>query len=728
MLVRRRRPVLVLALLAFSLFSLAIAAHAWKKDKKIAATAQMDPHTQALHALQRLTFGPRPGDIERITAMGLDKWIDQQLHPDHVDDTAVEARLTSFRTLHMDTKEMVENFPPGPVIRAVMEGKKPMPSDPVKRAIYQAQIERIQEREERKQEKAADNSNAGPPPPATGSQGTTASMQNAQAALPNPSGDNAPLPAASTNEATATVTDHSSADDRKAQRREDKLYADLKAEELLDKPPDERMKEVLQMSPEEQLALSGSLRSPKGDQFLEGMNPKQKEAMLALNNPEQVVGDELMQAKLLRAIYSERQLEEVMTDFWFNHFNVFIGKGADRYMVTSYEREVIRPHSLGKFEDLLVATAKSPAMLFYLDNWLSVGPDSDIARGIRRYPNRPYRRRFPPPPPNQAKGKKRNGGLNENYGRELMELHTLGVNGGYTQQDVTEVAKVLTGWTIDQPQKGGGFKYEERMHEPGTKVVLGHKIKDRGEKEGMEVLHILAHHPSTAHFISTKLAMRFVSDDPPPALVDRMAETFLKKNGDIREVLTTMLKSPEFWSESAYRAKVKTPLEFVVSSIRATGVDVTDALPLARQLNQLGMPLYGIEPPTGYSMKEQAWVNSSALLGRMNFSLALMSGKIRGVQVDTNRLVPPDPSAGSEPDSAHALATLENSLLAGTVSKQTHDAIVAELQNQAAGSSNVKALVKPAARKNDKPAPPPPASNTGTIAGLILGSPEFQRR
>jgi len=715
MLLQRQRLLLIPALLALALAGVSVAAKAWKKDKKIAAAAQMDPHTQALHALQRLTFGPRPGDIEHITAVGLEKWIDQQLHPDHIDDSALDARLASFRTLHMDTREMVENFPPGPVIRAVMEGKKPMPSDPVKRAIYQAQIERIREREERKQETAAANTPAAP-----------ASGSNSQPTT-NQANDNSTLPASSANDSTVTTAEHSPADDRKAQRREDKLNADLKAEELLDKPADERMKEVLQMSPEEQRALSTSLKGPKGDEFLEGMNPKQKEALLALNNPEQVVGDELMQAKLLRAIYSERQLDEVMTDFWFNHFNVFIGKGADRYLVTSYEREVIRPRALGRFEDLLVATAKSPAMLFYLDNWLSVGPDSDIARGIRRYPNRPHPRRFPPPPnPNQAKGKKRNGGLNENYGRELMELHTLGVNGGYTQQDVTEVARVLTGWTIDQPQKGGGFKYEERMHEPGTKIVLGHKIKDHGEKEGMEVLHILAHHPSTARFISTKLAMRFVSDDPPPALVDRMAQTFLKKNGDIREVLETMLKSPEFWSESTYRAKVKTPLEFVVSSVRATGADVTDALPLARQLNQLGMPLYGMQPPTGYSMKEETWVNSSALLGRMNFSLALMSGKIRGLQVDTNRLLATPP--GSTMDSAQALAMLENSLLAGTVSKQTHDAIVSELQNQAAGSSNVKAAVKPAARKNDKPVPPPVTSNVGTVAGLILGSPEFQRR
>jgi len=722
MVYERRRFLLIPAVLVFAVGSISITAAAWRKDKKIAAATQMDAHTQALHALQRLTFGPRPGDIEHLTAIGLDKWIDQQLHPEHIDDSALDARLAPFRTLPMDTRELVENFPPNQVIRAVVEGKKPMPSDPVKRAIYQAQIDRIREKEERKQEAANT-----PPAPGTTSQPAANSASDNSTRPANST--EASANSASTTPAPAASTDHSAADERKAQRREDRMYADMRAEELLDKPPDERMKEVLQMSPEEQRALSNSLRGQKGDEFLEGMNPKQKEALLALNNPEQVVGDELMQAKLLRAIYSERQLDEVMTDFWFNHFNVFIGKGADRYLVTTYEREVIRPHVLGKFEDLLVATAKSPAMLFYLDNWLSVGPDSDIARGIRRYPNRPHPRRFPPPPPrnpNQAKGKKRNGGLNENYGRELMELHTLGVNGGYTQQDVTEIAKVLTGWTIDQLQKGGGFKYEERMHEPGTKIVLGHKIKDHGEKEGMEVLHILAHHPSTAHFISTKLAMRFVSDDPPPALVDRMAETFLKKNGDIREVLETMLKSPEFWSESIYRTKVKTPLEFVVSSIRATGADVSDALPLARQLNQLGMPLYGMQPPTGYSMKEETWVNSSALLGRMNFSLALMSGKIRGVEVDTNRLLANPP--GATPDSGQALAALENSLLAGTVSKQTHDAIVSELQNQAAGSSNTKALVKPAARKNDKPAPPPPASNVSTIAGLILGSPEFQRR
>jgi uncharacterized protein (DUF1800 family) len=443
------------------------------------------------------------------------------------------------------------------------------------------------------------------------------------------------------------------------------------------------------------------------------MKPQQRETLMAINNPQQVVTSELVQSKLLRAVYSERQLDEVMTDFWFNHFNVFIGKGADRYLLTSYERDVIRPHALGKFEDLLVATAQSPAMLFYLDNWLSVGPDSDFANGIPKR-NVNYNWRRPPRPPRpvpakQAKG--RRNGLNENYGRELMELHTLGVDGGYSQRDVTEVARVLTGWTLKQPRQGGGFVFEERMHEPGDKHVLGHRIKSGGEKEGREVLHILAHHPSTAKFISTKLAMRFVSDDPPPALVNRMAQTFLKKNGDISEVLKTMFRSPEFWASESYRAKVKTPLEFVVSAVRASGAEVSDAMPLARQLQTLGMPLYGMQPPTGYSMKADTWVNSSALLGRMNFALTLTAGKLKGVQVDTGQMLA---TSAAPVDSQAALLALESTLLAGNVSRQTHDTIAAQMKDP-----------KISQRQLDDPSRPP---NTSAIAGLLLGSPEFQRR
>jgi uncharacterized protein (DUF1800 family) len=405
-----------------------------------------------------------------------------------------------------------------------------------------------------------------------------------------------------------------------------------------------------------------------------------------------------------------------MTDFWFNHFNVFVGKGADRYLITSYERDVIRPNALGKFEDLLVATAKSPAMLFYLDNWLSVGPDSDEAQGLRRRPqNRGFggrgrRGRFPPPPPRQTKAKRKIDGLNENYGRELMELHTLGVNGGYTQQDVTEVARVFTGWTIREPRKGGDFAFEERRHEPGTKIVLGKKIKEHGEKEGLEVLHLLARNPNTAKFVCTKLAQRFVSDNPPQPLVDRMATAFLKKKGDIREVLRTMYRSPEFWAPETYQAKVKTPLEFVVSALRATGADVQDAAPLVGALQNMGMPLYGMQPPTGYSMKSDAWVNSSALLGRMNFALALANDKFKGVKTNTAEVLGSTPPTGAH----ETLTAFEHAYLDGVVSDQTHAAIVKQLDDP-----------QITRRKLDDTAQSP---NVGAIAGLILGSPEFQKR
>jgi uncharacterized protein (DUF1800 family) len=445
-------------------------------------------------------------------------------------------------------------------------------------------------------------------------------------------------------------------------REEDRRFANLKIKDLLDLPPGQRLKEILKMPAEDQHAFILAMKGSKEDALLEGMNAKQKETLMSLRNPERVVIGELTQAKLLRAIYSERQLDEVMTDFWFNHFNVFINKGNDRILVTSYERDAIRPHVLGKFEDLLVATAQSPAMLFYLDNWLSVGPDSDIGLGIAGRGRKKGRDRHPQT--RTAKGKaKQASGLNENYGRELMELHTLSVNGGYSQRDVTEVAKVFTGWTIEQPKNGGTFRFEPRMHEPGDKIVLGHKIKENGEKEGLEVLHLLARDSKTGRFISQKLAVRFVSDDPPETLVDRMTQTFLKKHGDIREVLRTMFESPEFWVPEAYRAKVKTPLEFVVSAVRASGAQVDDARALLGTLNNMGMMPYNMQPPTGYSMKAETWVNSSALLGRMNFALGLAAGKVRGVSVDSGQL-----ASGTE-NAQQTLAALENSLLAGDVSK-----------------------------------------------------------
>jgi len=723
---RLGRVKFVTILFCFSLACIVPQVLAKKKEK--AASSPSDPK-RAVHALNRLTFGPRPGDLQQVMAMGVDQWIDLQLHPQKINDSMLNARLEPLRTIRMSTREITEDFPDPQEINQVMNGKRSMPSDPARRAVYQVQLARLQDRKERK-EAAGKNMAAAaeservntpvegssmaanaPPDAATAADGAAmnGTMSDAMSEAVNSSAGNDATMARATPPAKLTPDE-----EEQARRREEQLYAELEVQQLPSLPPDQRFKKVLSMPAAQQVAFADRLRGGKGQEFLEGLGPKQKETLLAMNNPAVVVMGELMQAKILRAIYSQRQFEEVMTDFWFNHFNVFMEKGLDRMLVTSYERDVIRPHALGRFEDLLVATAKSPAMLFYLDNFMSVGPNSAQALGLpaRPYGRGPYGRRYPARPsrPNQGK---RPSGLNENYGRELLELHTLSVNGGYSQRDVTEVAKVFTGWTIDKPADGGGFKFEPRMHEPGPKFVLGHRIKPKGEGEGLEVLHRLATSPQTAHFISLKLAQRFVSDDPPAALVDRMAKTFLKKKGDIREVLDTLFHSPEFWDDGTYRAKVKTPLEFVASAVRATGAEVDDAFPLTRQLNIMGMQLYGAQPPTGYSMKAETWVNSSALLNRMNFALALTSGKIKGVKVDAAQL-----AGGSPPssDATAALSTLEGSLLAGGVSKQTHDSIVAQIE--AAGKDAGQ-------RKAEEAAKPQEVS---TIAGLLLGSPEFQRR
>ena len=723
-----------IGLLCLSLACAAPQLLAKKKDKDVAPGS--NEQKRAVHALNRLTFGPRPGDLQQVMAIGVDRWIDLQLHPEKISDRALVARLAPFRTLRMSSREMVEEFPDGQMIRQVMEGKKSMPSDPAKRAVFQVQIARLEEREQKKKEQKAEAAAPQIAPAARHEPDMTAASETAKtaeeiaAAASADSPANAPADGNSMNGMSATTAHEGSmssaapkkptpADDAEARRLEDRLYADLEVQKLADLPPDQRYKKVLSMSADEQIAFADALRGGKGQEFLAGLDPKQTETLQAMNNPQGVVTDELLQAKVLRAIYSQRQLEEVMTDFWFNHFNVFIGKGADRVLLTNYEQEVIRPRALGKFEDLLVATAKSPAMLFYLDNWLSVGPRSMQALGIPALPGPHGYPRFPRPNPNAQL--KQNSGLNENYGRELLELHTLSVNGGYSQRDVTEVAKVFTGWTIDKPNEGGGFRYEPRRHEPGPKFVLGHRIKPKGEDEGREVLHMLATSPQTAHFISLKLAQRFVSDDPPTALVERMAKIFQKKKGDIREVLSTLFHSPEFWADGTYRAKVKTPLEFVASAVRATGADVGDAMALAGRLNNMGMPLYGAQPPTGYSMKAEAWVSSSALLNRMNFALTLAAGKVRGVKVDAVQL-----AGGSSPptDAALTLSALEAKLLAADVSPQTHDSIVAQIAAPAKNAEPPQQDKK--AQQKSAPAPRPP--DASTIAGMLLGSPEFQRR
>jgi uncharacterized protein (DUF1800 family) len=421
-----------------------------------------------------------------------------------------------------------------------------------------------------------------------------------------------------------------------------------------------------------------------------------KYAPIMEGNPRQVL-DELQEAKVLRALYSERQLDEVVVDFWMNHFNVFAQKGPERFLIGEYERDVIRPRAWGRFEDLLLATAESPAMLFYLDNWLSADPNAPPPGRARGPYFRPGRFGGPPPPGTPAQpGKRPKRGLNENYAREIMELHTLGVDGGYTQKDVTEVARCFTGWTIrGLRQQNPEFIFDDRLHDHGDKIVLGQRILGGGQEEARRVIHILATHPSTATFISTKLCRRFVADDPPAALVERAAATFRQTDGNIREVVRTIVTSPEFFAPEARAAKVKTPLEFVVSAARVAGARVEDASELARRIAAMGMPLYMQAPPTGYKDTAEAWVSTSGLVARLNFALDLAGGRIRGVTVDAAGLAPGGPDGPGLADSMAAR------LVPAGLSESTRKAVEGE-----AGLG-----LDPA-----------------RVAGLVLGSPEFQRR
>jgi uncharacterized protein (DUF1800 family) len=435
----------------------------------------------------------------------------------------------------------------------------------------------------------------------------------------------------------------------------------------------------------------------------------------------QLAVQELQQAKILRAAYSERQLQEVMTDFWFNHFNIYIQKGADRILTTAYERDVIRPRVFGRFEDLLKATAESPAMLFYLDNFMSAAPATPTTqaaaakkrdefldrlrrdRGFERMRKGQAgvirtEREGQAQEPMMAAGAVRRPrrGLNENYAREIMELHTLGVDGGYSQTDVQEVARCFTGWTLRAPRAAAEFVFNPAMHDDGEKRVLGKTIAaGGGVRDGYAVIHQLATHPATAKFISLKLARKFVSDAPPQPLVDRMAQTFLKKDGDIREVLRTMFKSPEFWSPESYRAKIKTPFEMTVSAVRAVGAETNGGPQFHRWMSQMGEGLYLAQPPTGYPDTAEHWVNTGALLERMNFALALGANRITGTRVSLD--------AGAT--SSQVVELYLQRLLQGEVSPQTRATIDRNLL--ATASAPVDAA---------------------KVVGLILGSPEFQRQ
>ncbi|HEU5411388.1 MAG TPA: DUF1800 domain-containing protein, partial [Candidatus Acidoferrales bacterium] len=545
-------------------------------------------------------YGPRPGDVERIRKMGLEKWIDEQLSFTSGRDPALDAKLSKFKTLKMSSGELLAEFPP--------------PKQAAKRS------------------------------------GTSA-----------------------------------------AEYRQE---------------------------------MEQEIRAKRQELRQQGMDPAQIQFQ-TMRGPQRIQA-ELDVATMDRAIYSERQLYEVMSNFWANHFNVNVNKGADRWLETDYVEKTIRPRAMGKFEDLLVATAKSPAMLFYLDNWLSADPvafqqmQAEIAARRRRFNGLfmggmiPQGREFPQtssaPGDRKLPPKQQDRGLNENYGREVMELHTIGVNGGYTQQDVIQMAECLTGWTIRAPRREPEFFFNDRIHDRSPKIVMGEKFNYGGMKDGLEALHMLAASPATAKHISSQLAQHFVSDNPPPALVERMAEKFQSSGGDIRAVLRTMIYSPEFWSREAFRAKVKTPFELAVSAARALDAQTEVSPQLAQWVARMGQPLYQCEPPTGYADTKDVWVNAGALLNRLNFALALATNHMPGVQVDLAQLLGADADANSET----ALARSLEDFLGGDVSAQTR----ATLEKQMSDPQIVQA------RLDD----PVKHVNEGLIAGLVLGAPEFQRR
>jgi uncharacterized protein (DUF1800 family) len=510
-----------------------------------------------LHALNRLGYGPRPGDVERVRQMGVAAYIERQLSPRSIADPGVEQALAAYPVLGQSAAQLVREYP--------------QPTPQVRQRLAQGEMTR---------------------------------------------------------------------------------------------------QDMMTMYPPERRPV--------------------------------VITTQMQAARITRAVLSERQLEEAMVEFWFNHFNVYAPKGAVRWMVPAYEREAIRPHVLGRFRDLVLATARHPAMLFYLDNWLSTRADLVLPRG-----------------PNAGRPM----GLNENYARELMELHTLGVDGGYTQQDVIEVARCFTGWTIDRPQQGGGFVFRPQAHDRGAKRVLGQVIAaGGGVQDGERVIDILVRQPATARFIATKLARRFVSDEPPAALVDRAAAVFLRTDGDLRAVLVAIITSPEFWSAEAYRAKIKTPLEVVASAMRALDGRIAPAgagpdglgeggVALAREVARLGEPLYEAQPPTGYPDRAEAWVNTGALLGRMNFALGLAHNRLRGARVDLASFL--GGADRSQPD--HVLDRLLAVVLHGEVTPQTRAVLRAQLDSPEITRTTAYDRV-------------PKETDVEKLAALVLGSPEFQRR
>jgi len=676
----RPTPLLLLSVLAAGSVAISPAQSRKKAPAPVRHTAAvpLPPLTdqeRAIQMLSRFTFGPRPGDVEAVMKMGPDAWFEQQLNPDSIPDPVVDKRLTDYPSLYLPPNQLLVEFPSNQIIRQIADGKCSAPPDPTLEGAYEVLLAKYNKRQA--EQKAQQDAPQGMTP------GMTPGM--------------------------TTDTDEVR---KGAQRKQQQAAAQVLADQVLAFPKDERIQAIMKMPVEQRITLTEFVPDPQRGLLFNDFTPREREIFnLMAGGPDgmHVIDNELQQAKVVRAVLSERQLQEVMTDFWFNHFNVDIRKEAAQWYTPTYERDAIRAHALGKFRDLLLATAQHPAMLYYLDNWSSIGPDSMAADR-----------------PNQ---KKQQRGLNENYGREVMELHTVGVNGGYSQADVTNLAKIMSGWTIDQPQQGGGFVFDPRKHQPGSKQWFGQKVSDNGYVEGQRALEWLAAQPQTAHFISYELAQRFVCDDPSEELVDRMARTYMATDGDIKEILRTMVHSPEFNSQKYYRVKVKTPLEFVASVFRATDTNPSNPGALVNVIARMGEPLYQMQPPTGYSTTADHWMNSAALVDRLNFSMQFANSEVGGIKFDAPRLLAEGLLArtATPPASLHggsraqtvaltsmalpsgqeeALGLMEQMLVDGKVSGKINDVIHKELAD--AQSSN------------------DPAQTLDTMTALLLGSPEFQ--
>jgi uncharacterized protein (DUF1800 family) len=638
--------------------------------------ASLTKREQTLQILDRFTFGPTPGMVQAVSAEGWQQWFAQQLDPASIPDPVLDKQLAQYPSLRMTPAQLAVQFPDGQVIRRIAAGKGAMPADPRLAGAYAVMLARYQQRE---------------------------AMDKADAAIPVQGG-----PAVS-----ARASDQMP-DQRAAQKAQEQQRAGQLAGAILALPPGRRLDAVLALPVPDRVALTRGLAGPMRNDMLQGVSPRDRELwemMAGGSGANGVPAKEMQEAKILRAILSQRQLQEVMTDFWMNHFNIDLGKSGDEILYANqFEQQVVRPRALGKFRDLLLATAQSPAMMIYLDNVTSVGPDSPAALRQDRTGHAL--------------------GLNENYGREVMELHTIGVNGGYTQTDVTTLSKILTGWTIDRPQQGGPFVFNPRRHEPGTQVWMGHSIADNGQQGGIEALTYLADSPATARHISTELAQRFVSDTPPPALVHRMVAAWESSDGDIATVLRAMVHSPEFFSRANFRDKVKSPLEFVASAMRATDTPPANPPALVSAVQRMGEPLYRCLPPTGYPVTGAPWMNSGALIDRLNFALALADGSLGGMRLNAPLLVATGvmdaptapggktrnvalmttgPNPAASPGEDRSLALMERALVAGEMSPQTNQVIQQQLaaRDTAADEEN-------------------PSAALDAMAAMILGSPEFQ--